>query len=117
MKLLRQLGIVLLICMIGEVIQKLTHIPIPGNVLGMIILLFCLIFKVINLEMIEDVSKFLLDHLAFFFIPPGVGLIKSLNLLQENWFAILSIIVVSTIVTMATTGITIQILQRRFKND
>lgn len=111
MKYLRQLAIILAICFIGEVLNKLLNIPIPGNVIGMIILLISLLTGLIKLEAIEDVAEFLLKHLAFFFVPAGVGIISSMDIIKANLFPMLVVILVSTIVVMVVTGITVQILK------
>jgi len=113
MKILRQFSVILLILIIGEFINKIVGIPIPGNVLGMIILLVGLSTGIIKLEMVDQITKFLLDHLAFLFIPAGVGLINSLDIIGAQWFAILSVTVLSTGFVIATTGLTVQLLKRR----
>jgi len=113
MKILRQLCIILSILFIGNFINKIFGLPIPGNVIGMIILLLCLLSGVVKLEMIDIISKFLLDNLAFFFIPAGIGLINSLDIIKDNWIAILSITSISTIIVIAVTGLTVQFLKRR----
>lgn len=115
MNLLRQLLIILSFWAFGESFRVLLNISIPGNVIGMILLFFALNFNIIKLEYISDVSKFLLSYLAFFFIPAGVGLISCLSLISENWLEILIIILVSTILVIASTGLTIQFIQRRSK--
>lgn len=111
MKLLRQFAIVLVICFLGEVLHKLLNIPVPGNVIGMILLLTGLLSGVIKLEAIEEISEFLLKHLAFFFVPAGVGIIASFNIMKGNWFKILAVILISTLIVMITTGITVQSLK------
>ena len=115
MKLLRQMLIILLICIAGEIIHELFNLPIPGNVIGMVLLFVCLCTGIIKLEMIAEISKFLIDHLAFFFIPAGVGLIAYFDLLKENFIAIFGISLIVTIVVMAITGQTVQILRKRCK--
>lgn len=115
MKLLRQLCIILCICFAGEAIHKLLNLPVPGNVIGMVILFICLCTGIIKLEMIDDISRFLLDHLAFFFLPAGVGLIACLSILKSNWFAILFITFTVTIMVMVVTGYTVQFIKRRVK--
>lgn len=115
MKYLRQMGIILIIAFFGEVISKFLNLPVPSNVIGMVILLILLLTGIIKLEMIEDLSDFLLSYLPFFFIPAGVGLISNLDLLKANWIAIFLICTVSTIITMVVTGWTIQFVKRRMK--
>lgn len=113
MKLLRQLCIVLTICFLGEFISKSFKLPIPGSVLGMIILFICLYTNFIQVDMLEEISAFLLDHLAFFFIPASVGLISCLSILKTNGLIILIISIISTVAVTVVTGFTVQFLKRR----
>jgi holin-like protein len=111
MKYLRQLAIILVICFAGEALNRLLNIPIPGNVMGMIILLISLLTGFIKIEAIEDVTEFLLKHLAFFFVPAGVGVISSMDILAENFLPMLAVILLSAIVVIVVTGITVQIIK------
>lgn len=112
--LLRQVAIILGICLAGELLNNLLNIPIPGNVLGMILLLLLLVTGVIKLEMIDKITKFLLEHLAFFFVPAGIGLLSNLELIKDQWFAIIVTITISTVLVMVVTGLTVQFLMRRW---
>lgn len=113
LKLLRELVIVMIICFIGQVLQTILKIAIPGNVIGMIILLFCLLTGIIKTSMIENIFNFLIDHLAFLFLPAGVGLIACVGYSVNTWLIICLISVISTVVVMVTTGRVIQLLKRR----
>ncbi len=113
MKLLRQFLIILIICVIGEVLNKVVHIPLPGSIIGMLLLFSCLLFGLIKVEMLEDISRFLLDHLAFFFIPSGVGLLAYVGILRANLVPLLVICFVSTILVMVVTGFTVQLIKGR----
>lgn len=115
MKLLRQFAIILGICFLGEIINKILKIKIPGNVIGMIILLICLVTGIIKTEMIEEASNFLLDHLAFFFIPAGVGLLTCTGILKIYWHYVLIIALISTIIVMVVTGLTVQLVKKGMK--
>jgi holin-like protein len=111
MKYLRQSAIIFALYFLGLIIQKLFKLPIPGNVIGMILLFLGLSSKIIKLHMIENVSDFLLDHLAFFFIPAGVQLITSLDILKGSIFGIFMVSLISTILVLITTGLTVQFLK------
>lgn len=117
MKLLRQFLIISGISFLGEILKKLFHIPLPGNVIGMIILFICLCTGIVRLDMIDEISKFLLEHLAFFFIPAGVGLIMVAGLLKTSWLSILLILITTTIIVIIVTGHTVQLLKRGNKNE
>jgi len=113
LKILRQFGIILLFLLLGEAIRIGTGISIPSTVIGMILLFIALLTKLIKVEQIDMITKFLLDHLAFLFVPAGVGLISSLDIIGKAWLPILAIVLISTILVIGITGWTVQLLKRR----
>jgi len=82
----------------------------------MLILLALLCFGILDVKKVENVSQFFLDHLAFFFIPAGVGLITSLSLLKDTWLQILLVCLFTTMFTMAVTGRIVQRVQKTKDN-
>ncbi len=115
MRILLQLALILGICYVGELIHDYTGIPIPGNILGMLILLLLLCLKVIKLEQIREVSDFFLKRLAFFFLPPAIGLMLVGDDVKNQWPLLLILCIVLTIVTMAATGWTVQLFSKKSK--
>lgn len=113
MKLFRESIIILGIYLISEFISRFFTLPIPGNILGMLVLLALLITKIIKVEQIETLSNFFLDHLAFFFIPAGVGLMSSAGIIKDSWLRIILVCVITTIIAIAATGITVQFISRK----
>lgn len=107
MKIFRETLIILIIYLCGEFLSKFLSLPIPGNILGMIILLLLLLTKIIKVNQIETVSNFFLDHLAFFFIPAGVKLISSFNIIKDDLLIILLICLITTILVILFTGKTV----------
>ncbi|EGT2202533.1 CidA/LrgA family protein [Clostridioides difficile] len=110
MKVFNQLVIILSIWVIGEYISSFIQgiILIPGSIVGMLLLFLLLQFKVLDLSSIENVSGFFLDNMAIFFIPAGVSLIKSLDLIRENVLVLLLVICLSTLIVMYTTGVIVE---------
>lgn len=113
MKLFREAIIIFGIYLVGEFISEALKLPLPGNILGMLILLILLCTKVIKLEQIETVSNFLLDHLAFFFIPAGVGLMSSAGIIKDTWFKLVIVCIITTVIIIASTGIIVQLISRK----
>ena len=113
MKIFREALIILSIYLIGEIISKGLSLPVPGNIIGMIILLTLLCSNIIKLEKIETISSFFLDHLAFFFIPAGVGLLTSFDIIKSSLIQILLICIISTSIIIAVTGLIVQCLVNR----
>jgi len=115
---MKQFAIILAITYLGELASRLIHFPIPGPVIGMIILFLLLKFNLLKVKQITDATTILLANLAILFIPPGVKLISALDLLQGNLIKIMTLMIITTILTMASTGLTVQyLINRKNKND
>ncbi|MBR6498683.1 MAG: CidA/LrgA family protein [Clostridia bacterium] len=69
-----QLAIIFAICLAGEFLHRIVGIPLPGNIIGMVLLLILLCLKVLKPEQISGVSSFFLNHLALFFLPPSIAI-------------------------------------------
>jgi holin-like protein len=109
------LTLILLCQLVGEIITKLTKMPVPGPVIGMVIL-FCILyfFPAKMPHEVETVGGFLLRYLALLFVPAGVGVITNLDLLMRSFGPIAGVIVVGTFVTIAVTGVVMQLMNRRY---
>ena len=116
MRVFLQLALILGICYAGDLIHDYTGIPVPGNILGMLILLLLLCLKIVKLDQIREVSDFFLKRLSFFFLPPAIGLMLVGDDVKSQWPLLLFLCIVITIVTMVTTGWTIQLLSKKNKN-
>ena len=113
LKLFKQLGLVLLINFAGECISRFSGIPVPGSIIGMLILLVLLKTKVIRVEQVAELTDFLLANINFFFIPVGVGIMVSYKYLEGHYLAGISLILITTIVVMVVSGWVTEILARR----
>ena len=109
---LKQFSIILSIYFLGELIQKALGLPIPGNVIGMLILFVGLYTGMIKLEMIDRISDFLLENLSFFFLPAAVSLITSFGLLEGKWSEILTVSIISTVIILGVTGLTVEFAKK-----
>lgn len=116
MKLFREALIILGIYLLGELLSSGLNLPIPGNILGMLILFILLCTKIIKVENISTVTNFLLDHLSFFFIPAGVGLMTSLGIIKSTWWQLLLVCLITTIIMIGITGIVVQAVSKRTKS-
>ena len=112
MKIFNQLGIILSIWTVGELISSLfsSIITIPGTIMGMIILFLLLQFKILKEDAIKDVTDFLLNNMAIFFVPAGISLIQSLGLIKENVVVLILSATIATLVIMLVTGKTVDIM-------
>lgn len=83
-------------------------LPLPGGVIGMLVLLFMLSTGSVRLQQIENAADLFVKHLAFFFIPIAVGLMAYGDLLYTSGFALLLVVVLSVGVGMGVTGLLCQ---------
>lgn len=111
-KYLKQLMIILMAYFLGVIIQLAFNLPIPGTVLGLILLFLGLYFKIIKVEMIEDICEILISFMSFLFVPAGVGLMTSFNLLKGKVIAFSVIIIISTIVVWIVTAYVVKFLRK-----
>lgn len=108
MKLLSQIGIIFGICLVSMGIEAILPFAFPASVIGMLLTLLLLLFKILKLEQIRTVSDFLLGNMAFLFVPAGVNIMNYLTVLKENVIPLLVICVISTILTFAATAYSIR---------
>jgi holin-like protein len=111
--LLSQILALLLINQAGYAVVSALHLPVPGNLLGMLFLLILLVTGVVPLRWIEASASLLIRHLAFFFIPIAVGLMAFGELFLDNGLAILLTLVVSAAVGIWVSGLSAQRLGAR----
>lgn len=97
----------------GFYIVEYFHLLIPGNVVGMIILLTLLWTKIVRLEWFEEASDFLVKHLSFFFVSISVGLMTLGGLLAKNGFRLAVILIFSAVIGMSFAGIAAHVLANR----
>lgn len=108
-----QLFILWLINEISYLIVDSLRLPIPGNVLGMIILFILLLTGVVKLKWIDRAAYFLLKHLVFFFIPITVGIMTLGSVFVKNGVAIIIIVIISATIGIISTGQLAQLLLRK----
>lgn len=112
MRILRQMGLILLVCLICEGISSRLPFPLPGSVLAMLVLLSLFGLKILKLEQIKTASDFLLGHMMLVFLPSIVGLVNYLDILQSIWIQLLVIVIVSTLVAFFVAGTVVSVVIR-----
>lgn len=106
---------VLLFCwLLGEALSTVLHLPIPGTVLGMLLLLLFSFMRHSVEPRVAQAGSGLLAHLALFFVPAGVGVMEHAPLLAREGWAMLVVLVLSTLITMMVTALTLKWLVQRW---
>ena len=104
----------ILLCWVaGNALARLTGDYVSGNIIGMVLLFVALRMKIVPAERVRPAARFLLGVMALFFVPFGVGLMRSYDTLLSYFWAIMVAIVASTVVVLLTVGWTFQKLNRK----
>lgn len=107
MKIFKQLFIIFLLCLVGEVAANLLPFQLPASVISLVLLFLLLTFQWIKSETIKEISEFLLKNMAFFFIPAGVSIIEKLDFLKDKIFVLLVICFITIFLTFTVTAYTV----------
>jgi holin-like protein len=119
-------SLILLCQLAGEVFVRALHLPIPGPVIGLVLLLVLLFARdrfslpargPLGGEGVEQASRAMLANLSLLFIPAGVGVVQKLDLLAEHGVAIIVILAVSVVVTLLATVATFLAVSRLMASE
>jgi holin-like protein len=111
MNALRGFALLLLLQASGEGLSRLFALPIPGPVIGLLLL-----WPVVQWTPLRDAvaaaAQLLLNHLSLFFVPAGVGVIAHLDLVAAYGMRLMIVVVLSTWIGLAVTALTLRMLLR-----
>ena len=113
MKHLGQIAIIAGVSLVGELLSYLIPLPVPGSIYGLLLMLLLLVTKTIRLRQVKAVANWLLSLMPIMFVGPTVSLMNSYEAYKSFLIPVIVICVVTTILTMAITGCTAQILMFR----
>lgn len=103
----------LLVCQLaGEVLVGLFRIPIPGPVLGMVLLFAGLMIRGGVPQPLQTTAGTLLSHFSLLFVPAGVGIMLHVGRLEDAWLAIGVALIASTCIAVAVTAVAMLGLER-----
>ena len=114
MNLLRGLALLLLLQAAGESLTHAFDLPLPGPVIGLVLLLAALRLELVR-RVVVDAAEGLLAHLSLLFVPVGVGVMTHLALLGQYGGRMLVVIALSTWIGLAVTALVLYWPDRRNK--
>jgi holin-like protein len=110
---LASLAQILLFQFAGESLSRGLGLPVPGPVLGMLMLFVFLLARGRVAEDMTRTAGVLLRYLPLFFVPAGVGVMLILPTLRREGAALFVVVILSTGLTIAVTAWLTQFLMRR----
>jgi holin-like protein len=105
--------ILLAFLLVGTSIASFGRLPLPGSVVGMLLLAGVLHFRWMPAAWVEPAAELLLRHMALLFVPPGVGLMLQYDLLRRGWLPIVAASTASTLAVLLVVGWLQQRLEAR----
>ncbi len=112
MNIMTELAIILGLCLISEGISALIPVVFPASVIALLLLALLLFIKVLKPEHIQRVSGFLVANMAFFFLPPCVGVIEHANAIFSQLAPFLLISFLTVPLVYFVTAWVVQLLIR-----
>lgn len=109
--------LLLMLQLTGEVLHRLLRLPVPGPVLGMIILAAYLLRRPEAMESgLRRVTAPLLNNMGLLFVPAGVGVVEVFDVLRRQWMPIAVGVMGSTLLALLVTGLLMQWLLRQSRS-
>jgi len=108
-------GIVILLAFLyaGNALAALLHLPLPGSVLGMVMLAAALHLRIIRPEWVKPAAELLIRHMSLLYIPPGVGVMAYFGLIRREWLPLVAAGVAGMVAVMLVVGLLQQRMERR----
>ncbi|WP_415902909.1 CidA/LrgA family protein [Neptuniibacter sp. QD29_5] len=105
--------LILFVCqLVGELIVTAASVPIPGSVVGMVLLLVGLIIRGEVPEGLRVTAEGLLKVLPLLLVPAGVGLMNYFGVLSDYWLELMVSLFVSTLITMFIVAFLLKVLSK-----
>ncbi len=110
---IRAITVLLLAQLAGEATVRALGLPVPGPVIGLLLLAALLMARGTS-KALSDTAHGLLRNLSLLFVPAGVGIMRQADAIAGNWLALSLGLIVSTAATLAVTALVFRWAQRRF---
>lgn len=117
MKLYVQLMIIFMISLVGEGISSAFHLPVPGSIIGLVLLFLALQFKLLRLRHISMVGNFLLANMTILFLPPAVGIMDKFQVIAPYLLPIILIVLGAIVLNVCVIAVVVQLIKTRFEGD
>jgi putative effector of murein hydrolase LrgA (UPF0299 family) len=103
----------LLVCqLIGEVAVQALSLPVPGPLIGMLLLFVGLLVRGGLPDEVRDAANAMLRHLRLLFIPAVTGVMMYFDSIAREWLPFMAACIVGTAATMIATALTLRWMLR-----
>ncbi|QLR41443.1 CidA/LrgA family protein [Enterobacter sp. RHBSTW-00994] len=88
----------------AEYLVTWLHLPLPANLVGMVLMLTLILFRVIPLNWVRAGARWLLAEMLLFFVPAVVAVVNYAQLLMVDGWRIFAVIALSTLMVLGATA-------------
>ena len=78
--------------------------PLPTPVVGLVLMYLALTLHIIKVEWVEDLGAFLISIIGFLFVPSGIQLAGTLNILENEGWKLILVIIISTVILLVSVA-------------
>ncbi|KOC88607.1 CidA/LrgA family protein [Winslowiella iniecta] len=96
----------------SEQLVEWLHLPLPANIVGMLLLLALIMLRVLPLNWVKAGSAWLLAEMLLFFVPAVVAVVNYSQLLRVEGWRIFLVIAISTILVLSATALVVDRVYR-----
>lgn len=104
-----QMGLLAVFWIIGELISRFLHLPIPGAIIGMCLVLILLATGKLSTFSMKRGADWLIAEMLLFFVPAVLALLNHKEFFGLLGLKILVVILGGTFVVMSITALTIDL--------
>lgn len=105
MKILVQAAFLYGFFLLGSLLRELLHIPLPGSIIGLLILWGLLSINIVPIGWVENGAYLFLSVLPLYLLPATVGVMDYLHIFTGKGLLLVLITIISTFITMAVASV------------
>ncbi len=107
-----QIVLLAAIWLLADIAVRTFHLPLPANLTGMLLLLACILLGVVKAEWFSAGARWLLAEMLLFFVPAVVAVVNYQDLLLQEGWRIMVVLLVSTTLVLGTTALVVDRVYR-----
>lgn len=104
-----QIGLIVLFWMTGDLVASVTHLPVPGGVIGLFIVLGLLASGKLRLVSMRRGARWFIAELLLFFVPAVLAVMDHREFIGLTGLKILAVIVLGTAAVMLVTALAVDL--------
>lgn len=101
---------------LGEIFIRLTDLPLPASVIGLLILFVGLQTGVVKLATVQALAKVMLDYLVILVVPACISIMQYLDIIKADFWVLIGATAISTILVLLSTAKSYEWARRWQKN-